>query len=258
MAKISWQYFGLFGKIITARVEVPTAFEKPPIQGEPDRSRGFSLLEMLLALVVIAVLSAIGLGLRPAKKSDVASLTEQWAQVIQDGRQKAMLTGKALTLQPSGEQPESLALSLEFRTTQDSYVTDPGTGFAIPASTEITLPTGGYDMAREGARFQKGAVPGVGLSQLDQVQPSLAGLKALEFGGVLDDLLQSEHSIFACHRTMPLQFAPGGQINQSVFMTVSHPKAHDGSPLGLILVTPQGGVQAFYHGGEDSPKWRRL
>lgn len=220
--------------------------------------RGFSLLEMLLALVVIGVLGGIALNLRPAKKSDVASLTEQWAQTLQDGRQKAMLTGKAVTLNPLGDQPANLALSLEFRTVQDGYVTDPGTGFAVPASTAIALPTGGYDMTREGARFQKGAVPGLGMSQLHQVQPSLIELKNLEMGGGLDGLLQAEHSLFAGYRSTPVEFAPGGQINQSVFMTVSHPNAHGGSPLGLILVTPQGGVQAYFHGGENAPKWRRL
>lgn len=206
------------------------------------RPFGYSLVELLLILAVMGILALVGVSfLQDKTEPAVRGTLEALVATLGEGRQLARSTGQRVTLRVKGSESQDLALALEF--------VDPATH---------TVTTGGVFQAQAlDAQFRNRAAVGVGAGQLASVAPDLGPLKQIPIVPDWDEFLLEANALFPGAESGAFSFDPSGQVSGGFFVTVSAAQAGPGSPLGLVVVTRDNGVHAYFKGAGDAP-WKSL
>ena len=218
-----------------------------PLHTPKRKNGGYSLIELLVVLAIIAVLVAVGVTTIGSKnKAAVKDMTQQLVSSLSDAQQLARTTGRTVTLHTQGATSSALVIDFEYQTPNP----------ASPANL-ITIRGGGFSVASQGSS-RSYAVPGILKTQATATGISNASLKNLSLVTDWDLFFVNANAVFQGAESSALTFSSSGQISQDCFATISSVSPGTSSPMGMVIVTRRNGIHAYYCSGETGAPWRSL
>lgn len=204
-----------------------------------SKSKGYSLAELLVVLVIVGILATVGVAMVTDRKSpSVKAATLNLAATLSDARALARGSGQAVTLTPSGS-GASLVLS---------YVAASGQ-------------TGSYIHAADGQAARYSLIDTTGSST-----PAAAAITSLQ--SALQDTKAGASKIFTAgvwstnvfDASAGLVYAGNGSLNKEAYVAIVG--SVNGVPMpkgavGIILLNASGNIYRYYRTGPGA-NWQRL